>query len=493
MATGLRKWSKTAAANGNADSAVNWGEGQAPSSINDSSRGEMAAAAKWRDDNSGSLVGTLSTATYSVTSNQTFDAYAAGDTIAFQLGSDMPATALLNVDGLGAKPLRPAPGVDFAGGELKSGQVLHAAYFSSNSGEWLLFGGMYNANLPIHNQTAESAQSTSDEIPVYSNADSANRKVTVANLLKNVNNLTEDTAPDSAADFVLSYDNSATAAKKVKLANLPSSLPRGGIDGCIISNNSGDATNDIDIAAGVCRDSTNTVDIVVPAISGKKLDANWAAGGSAGMRYSGAGISDTSYGVYAARTAASATADIYSYPLTSGTDADTASFNATVLAALQAETGGSSYAYLRRIGAILREGGSLVLFDQDGDDFMRRAVPFSSAGSNPGTSANLITLKVPIGLKVMARLMFELRAPSSSEIYALVTSPDQTDVAPGNNGFTAHAGNSGTLGYNSVTEVVRRVNLAAQVRYRFSASSTNDVAVYATQAWRDNRGANVSA
>lgn len=46
------------------------------------------------------------------------------------------------------------------------------------------------------------------------------RKLQLQNLLKIVNGLTEDTSPDSAADFLLSYDASASSPKKVK----PSSL-----------------------------------------------------------------------------------------------------------------------------------------------------------------------------------------------------------------------------------------------------------------------------
>lgn len=140
MATGMQVWSKTAASNNSADSSVNWAEGMAPSAVNDSSRGEMASVAKWRDDNNGSLAGTLSVATYSVTSNQVAGALTAGYTIAFQLGSDLPATALLNLDALGAKPLRPVPNVEFAGGEYLSGQIVRAAYFTSNSGEWIVIG-----------------------------------------------------------------------------------------------------------------------------------------------------------------------------------------------------------------------------------------------------------------------------------------------------------------------------------------------------------------
>src|SRR2546430_705143 len=55
----LYKWSKTAANNATADSTINWAEGMAPSAVNDSARAEMAAVAKWRDDISGTLSGTL--------------------------------------------------------------------------------------------------------------------------------------------------------------------------------------------------------------------------------------------------------------------------------------------------------------------------------------------------------------------------------------------------------------------------------------------------
>ena len=47
------RWSKTANNNANADGTINWAEGQAPSTVNDSARAMMAAAAKYRDDIAG--------------------------------------------------------------------------------------------------------------------------------------------------------------------------------------------------------------------------------------------------------------------------------------------------------------------------------------------------------------------------------------------------------------------------------------------------------
>ena len=50
MATGVASWSTTAANNATADANVNWAEGQAPSTVNNSARAEMASVALYRDD-----------------------------------------------------------------------------------------------------------------------------------------------------------------------------------------------------------------------------------------------------------------------------------------------------------------------------------------------------------------------------------------------------------------------------------------------------------
>src|SRR5512137_51479 len=133
------KWSRAASANSSADSSVNWAEGQAPSSVNDSARAMMAAAAKYRDDVAGANPTGGTASGYTVVTYQGFDslAHMDGALIAFVPHATSAATVTLNVDGLGARPLRSAPGVELPAGVLVQGTPYAATYFHA-SGEWIL-------------------------------------------------------------------------------------------------------------------------------------------------------------------------------------------------------------------------------------------------------------------------------------------------------------------------------------------------------------------
>ena len=144
MGTGVISWSQTAATNASADSAVNFAEGMAPSAVNDSARALMASVAKWRDDIAGAIVTTGTSTAYAVTSYQGEPALTAGYVIAFNPHATNGGASTLNVDSLGAKPLRSAPGVEIAAGVIIQGTPYLATYFTSNSGEWILQGGYGN-------------------------------------------------------------------------------------------------------------------------------------------------------------------------------------------------------------------------------------------------------------------------------------------------------------------------------------------------------------
>jgi microcystin-dependent protein len=136
MSVGVVTWSKTAASNDVADTSINWQEGQAPSSVNDSARAMMAAAAKWRDDIAGTVLVTTGSGTaYALTTNQVFAANNNGNTIQFTPGSTNTGAVTLAVDGLTALPLRFLTGTDLPSGVLISGSLYQATLRSS---EWLL-------------------------------------------------------------------------------------------------------------------------------------------------------------------------------------------------------------------------------------------------------------------------------------------------------------------------------------------------------------------
>lgn len=139
MATGVYSWSLTAASNSTADSNVNWAEGQAPSSVNDSARAMMASVAKFRDDTNGSITTGGTSTAFTVTSNQSFASLSAmgNAVIAFVPHTTSGAAPTLAVDGLTAKGIRLQTGVDLPSGVLIQGTPYVVTYFAS-AGEFIL-------------------------------------------------------------------------------------------------------------------------------------------------------------------------------------------------------------------------------------------------------------------------------------------------------------------------------------------------------------------
>lgn len=139
MALPFYNWSRTAASNSTADSTVNWQEGQAPSSINDSARAMMASTAAFRDDIAGAIATSGTSTAYTVSSYQVFDSlsHLGGQIIAFTPHTTNGATVTLNVDGLGAKPLRSAPNVELTAGVLVQGTPYAALYNASDAAFYL--------------------------------------------------------------------------------------------------------------------------------------------------------------------------------------------------------------------------------------------------------------------------------------------------------------------------------------------------------------------
>jgi microcystin-dependent protein len=149
---GVYTWNKTATSNASADTTVNWSEGQAPSSINDSARAMMASVAKYRDDISGAIVTTGISVAYIVASNQVFDSLAdfAGQVIAFTPHvTNAAGPVTVTVDGFANIPLRSSPGKELMAGVLIAGTPYVATYNNTDGALYLqgLFGNPFNVPL----------------------------------------------------------------------------------------------------------------------------------------------------------------------------------------------------------------------------------------------------------------------------------------------------------------------------------------------------------
>lgn len=113
--------------------------------------GAMASTATFREDIAGAIVtGGILTA-YTVTSFRVYDTLARlnGNIIAFTPHATNGQTVTLNVDGLGAKPLRAAPSTELLPGVLIQGTPYLALYNNVDQAFYLhgLFGNPYNVPL----------------------------------------------------------------------------------------------------------------------------------------------------------------------------------------------------------------------------------------------------------------------------------------------------------------------------------------------------------
>ena len=145
------KWSRTAADNGTADATCPAPEGWSPAQVNNTVRGLMAAAAKYRDDMAGAIVTTGTNTAYAVSSYQGFGSLSDLDKrqIAFTPHATNADTVTLSVDGMTAKPLRSAPDVELLAGTLIEGSPYFALYNHADGCFYLK--GFYSSpfNLPF--------------------------------------------------------------------------------------------------------------------------------------------------------------------------------------------------------------------------------------------------------------------------------------------------------------------------------------------------------
>jgi hypothetical protein len=128
-------------------------------------RGMQAATAKYRDDVAGAIVTAGTSTAYTVSSYEVFDTPVRlnGQMIAFTPHTTNGATVTLNVDSLGARPLRTSPGVELLSGTIIQGTPYVAVYNNSDGAFYLrgFYGNPYNiplgGGLPFFGPTAPNS------------------------------------------------------------------------------------------------------------------------------------------------------------------------------------------------------------------------------------------------------------------------------------------------------------------------------------------------
>jgi len=249
-------------------------------------------------------------------------------------------------------------------------------------------------------------------------------------------------------------------------AGVDAAIPRGYIDGLILSNDT-DTDHDIEITAGECRDSTNAVNMRLSSAITKQIDAAWSVGDNQGgldgsESSAGTPDADTWYYVWLIKRS------------------DTGVVDALFSESSTAPTMPTNYDYKRLIGAVRTDGSANIRQFYQDDDWFRWQASISVLSSGAATSNTSVTISsaVPSIAAAFEAYASAVAAHASAGIamvnscvvqvatsvdYAtLATSTDDTSSGGNNNGGgggTTIIPNTGTFSYrNAATNTQSRAS-----------------------------------
>ncbi|HJT92218.1 MAG TPA: hypothetical protein VJ777_09780, partial [Mycobacterium sp.] len=271
-----------------------------------------------------------------------------------------------------------------------------------------------------------------------------------------------DSGTDAASTAFVS-----TAIAGARTASLGGAVLRSYLAGLGLANNATTPNTKLDVAAGVCADSTNAQMLSVTAST---IDC-----GTVGAN-----------GLDAGTLANSTWYHVFAIGRNDGTTALLASTS------LGSPTLPATYTLKRRIGSFKTDGTAhIVAFIQSGDEFRWAASVADVNATNPGTSAVTPALSVPTGVRVTAVGNVVVQVTSTSTTI-LLSDPAANNEAPiattaglATPGFSLVAF---TGGVNVGAPFAVRTDTSAHIRYRLSASAADIKVGIFTHGWIDRRG-----
>ena len=226
-------------------------------------------------------------------------------------------------------------------------------------------------------------------------------------------------ADNTPAKFTIGADGSIPMARSAATLGLAYVSPfKGQITGLTYANNAGDATNDLDIAAGGAMDSTNAYWMALAATITKQSDVAWAVGSAAGGLDTGS-VGNNDYYIHAIARSDTGAVDCLFSLKSGGADG-----NPTMPA---------NYGFRRLIGWFKRVGGTVVAFhtyeiEGGGIELLWDTPTIDMASAALTTARLLSSVKVPQNFSTLA-LIDAAIINGATATNIRVYCPDLADVA----------------------------------------------------------------
>ena len=254
-------------------------------------------------------------------------------------------------------------------------------------------------------------------------------------------------------------------------------LPRGYIDGFKIENDSTDATNDLVINPGICRNEADTGGVSLTSALVKRADAAFAAGTNQGGMFAPLVFTaNTTYHVLLVTRDSDGAVDV-------GFDTDPDGANVP-----------AGWTFQRRLWSVYSVAGpAWVLFRCDTflDQIILQVPVNDDDATAPGNTARTITLSVPTGVVVFPKITASCISDTSGETptYGLVTALSQPDTAPS---ATLHNYCGGGITNFDVCTSASQIDYvptdtSGQIRTRLDRSNVDHQRII-THGWRQPRG-----